>query len=269
MFTWRVASVFATAIVLSLLVCLVGSCQPVDTVPGAVAVQARQTEAEAAFDGLVQDIDLLYTVNRLDLQKNQHQPLSDLVARVQAEKDKLQPARQAALAELIPALREKRALLVQDKPVPADLEERIRASQAKLDEGDEAVTQTSAKFVPDLKKLLSPEQVAIITGADEAHAQAEELLQWVREMDAGTFAEEGKANAAELADPELKLPADAIMKIFNDARKLSEADYDKQRETFITKLSPLYMPMQEAADSALLEFFAAPRLGAILKEKLG
>lgn len=264
MFTWRVASVFAAVVVLSLAVCLVGSCQPVDT-SGAV----RQTEAEAAFDGLVQDIDLLYTLNRLDLQKNQLQPLSDLVARVQAEKDKLQPTRQAALAELIPALREKRALLVKDNAVPADLEERIRASQAKLDETDEAVAETAAKFVPELKKLLSPEQVAIITGADEAHAQAEELLQWVREMDAATFAEEGKANAAELADPDLKLPADVIMKIFSDARKLSDADYNKQRETFISKLSPLYMPMQEAADSALLDFFGSPRLGAILKEKLG
>lgn len=263
MLNWRVSMAVAVVAAVSLTVCFVASCQPVGN------PLTPATEADVALDQMIQDIDLLYIVNRLDLQQAQLAPLLEVTSRLQAERDKLAPRRQAAIGELLPALREKRALLLQDKEVTPEIEGRIRAAQGRMDDLENELRDAAAKHVPELKKVLTPEQVSIITGEDEAQAQAEELLQWIRELPAADFAEEAKANAEELADPELNLTADVIMKIFNDARKLSEQDYNKQKATFVKRLAPLYMPMEDAADESLLEFLGSPRLGAIIKEKMG
>lgn len=59
------------------------------------------------------------------------------------------------------------------------------------------------------------------------------------------------------------------MKVFDETRKLSAADYAKNRDTYVAKLAPLYMPMPEAANDALLQLFASPRLGVVLQERAG
>ena len=268
MFTWRRITLCLTLVTLLLALCLVGSCQPAGDGPVATAPRL-DTEADRALDELSQDIDLLFTVNRLDLQPAQVKPLLDLIAQVEQEKAKLEPQRQAALAQLIPLLREKRALLVQDKDVPEDLDAKVQAAQTKVEEAGQGIANANAKYVPDLKKVLTTAQVSIITGADEARSQADELLQWIRELPAAEYTDEAKANAEQLQAAEVNLPAAAIMKVFDEARKMSAADYAKNKDGLITKLAPLYMPMDEAADDALLQFFSAPRLGVILKERAG
>lgn len=246
--------------------CLAGSCQLAkdDAKP---AVSHSTTEADIVLDQLFQDMDLLYTLNRLDLKPAQVQPLLDLATKVQEDRGKAEPARQTAVMALVPLLREKRALLLQDKEVPEALEKQIQDAQARVDVANETIDQAPAKYVADIKKVLTPAQVAIVTGADEAKAQAEELLEWIRGLSNGDYAEEARSNAEELADPELGLKADAIMKIFDEARKLSTANYAKNKDALVAKLSPLYMPMPEAADDAMIQFFASPRLPVILQER--
>lgn len=268
MSNWRPLLLCLTVVGLSLTISTVGSCQPAGD--GAAKTDAlHATEADMALNELSQDIDLLSTVNRLDLQPAQLQPLLALVAKVQDEKAKLEPQRQAAMAELIPLLREKRTLLVQDKQTSPELDKKIQAAQSKLDDVEQSMSAANTKYVPDMKKVLTAAQTAIITGADEARSQAEELLQWIRDLPAADYADEAKANAEELAEPEVKLPAAEIMKVFDQARKLSAADYGKNRAGLVDKLAPLYMPMPEAVDDAIVQFFASSRLGAILQEKAG
>lgn len=253
---------------LSLTVCAGGFAQPAGD--GTTKPAARPaTEADVALDELSQDIDLLNTINRLDLQPAQIQPLLALTGKVHDEKAKLEPQRQAALAELIPLLREKRTLLLADKEVSADLDGKIQTAQTKVDDAEQAMNTANVKYVPDMKKVLTEAQVSIITGADEARSQAEELLQWIRDLPEADYADEAKSNAAELSEPELNLRSADIMKIFDEARKISAAEYNKNRQGLVNKLAPLYMPMPEAADDAMVQFFASPRLAIILQDKTG
>lgn len=267
MFTWRRFTLCVVLVTMLLAIALVGSCQPAGD-EGRPATHPT-TEADVALDELSQDVDLLFTLNRLDLTTAQVTPLLDLIGKVQAEKNKLEPQRQAALAALIPLLREKRALLLQDKEVSDDLDNKIQAAQAKVEDAAGALDEANAKYIPDLKKVLTAAQVSIITGADEANSQAEELLDWIRELPAADYTDEARSNAEQLQDPDQNLPAAAILKIFDEARKLSEADYAKKKSALTAKLAPLYMPMPEAADESILQFFSSPRLGVILKEKAG
>jgi len=232
------------------------------------APAAPQTEADAILEGLNQDIQLLYTLNRLDLQAAQLTQLLAIMDKMSGEATKLEDQRQAALAKLIPLVREKRSLLLQDNTPGDDLEGKIRDAQDKLDDLSSGIAEARGKYAEDLKKVLSAPQVAIVTGADEANSQAEELLDWIRELPDAEYADEAKSNANELADPDAGLAADAILKLFNEARKMSAADYAKNKGAVVAKLAKLYMPLPEAANDALITWFANPRLRDVMKERL-
>jgi len=249
-------------VVLLLSLTLMGACQPAATNGGAPA-----TEAEQAANDLAQDISSLYTLNRLDLQPAQVAPLKAVAQQAQDAHAKALPARQAALAQLVPLLREKRGLLLKDQDVPEDLEKQLHEAQAKVDTADEQIAAAATGVVPELRTVLTADQVAIITGADEARSQAEDLLEWIRQLAPGTYAEEGKSNADQLADPTVKLTSADIVKIFDDARKLSAADYAAKKSDFVAKLAPLYSPTEAAANQALAEFVASPRLTGLLDER--
>jgi hypothetical protein len=257
---YRRALVLLLLSLLALTVCLVGACQP------PVAPQP-QGEADATLDGLNQDIQILLTLNRLDLKAEPAAALLATIGKMTTETQQAEAQRQAALTQLIPLLREKRAGLLQDQQPGDELEGKIREAQGKLDEAGNGIATARGKYVVELKKTLSPAQIAIITGADEANAQAEELLNWIRELPDAEYAEEAKSNADELADPESGLPGEAILKVFNEARKMSKADYERSRGGLVGKLAKLYMPMAEAADESLAEWFANPRLADLLRER--
>ena len=243
---------------------LLGACQP--AAPTGTAAPAL-SEAEQTAHKLAEEISLLYTLNRLDLQPAQLNPLYAVAVQAQQARAKAEPPRQAALAQLVPLLREKRSLMLQDQDVPADLEKQLRAAQDKMDEAEENKGQAALAAVPELRKVLTADQVAIITGADEARSQAEDLLDWVRQLSPGTYAEEAKANADQLADPEVKLTAADIMKVFDEVRKLSAANYAAKKPQYVAKLAPLYSPTAEAADQALADFLASARLTVLLQER--
>ena len=241
-------------------VCLIGACQPQP--PNAAAVETQQ-----AADELAQDIELLGTINRLDLQPAQLSPLNAVSVQAQQAAAKLQPQRQAALLQLIPLLREKRTLLVQDKDLPEQLDAQIRQAYARIEGVDDQIATAQAALVADARKVLSADQIAIIAGLDEARSQTEELLDWIRELPQGDFAEEARANANELAVPEAKLGADEIMKIFNDVRKLSAGDFQARKAQYVTQLMPLYAPTTQAANESIAQFIASPRLPVLLQER--
>lgn len=244
--------------------CPIGACQPAGT---SAPTNMAAAELEQAANELAEDINLLYTINRLELKPQQIETLSVLAGQAQEAMAKLQPARQSALASLIPLLREKRHLLMRDKDIPAQLEKALQEAQTKIEEAEEKIKNAPLAFVPELRKILSPAQIAILTGMDEARAQAEELLEWVRRLSAAAFAEEAPPTAEELADPQAKLTAKDIMQIFTEVRKLPAAEYTKKKETYIARIAVLYAPTQEAADGFLAEFLAAPRLAALLQER--
>jgi hypothetical protein len=246
---------------LALVTCLVGSCQQ-------PAATGAKCEAEIAADGLNQDIQLLLTMNRLDFKAEQLTSLQAVIAKMGQEMAQAETQRLAALAQVIPLLQEKRAVLLADKQPDNELEGKIREAQGKVEDATNGLVEARAKYAADFKKILSPAQAAIVTGADEANAQAEELLNWIRELPDAEYAEEGKSNAQELADADVGLPADAILKVFAEARKLSKADYDKNKAGLVGQLAKLYMPMPEAADESLAEWFGNPRLADLLRERL-
>ncbi|NPV45466.1 MAG: hypothetical protein HPY69_00805 [Armatimonadetes bacterium] len=245
---------------LALLVCLVGSCQQ----PG---LEGTTSDAEAKVDVLSQDIQILYTLNRLDLKPEQYTTLLGIIDRMAAEVAPAQAQREAALKELAPLLSQKRAALLEDKEPGEELEDQIREVQGRADDAYGLEVETRSKYAAEFRKALSPEQTAIITGADEAATQAAELLNWIRELPEAEYAEEAEANAQELADPEVGLNAEAILRIFSEARKLSAEEYAQKLPGFTTELAKIYMPMPDAADESLADWFGAPRLAVLLRER--
>lgn len=250
----------AAAVLALLSLCLVGACQPAAT-PTAAA------EVEKSANDLADDIALLDRINRLDLQAAQLGPLTQLAERAEQAVAAKQPENLAALARLIPLLRQKRDLLLEDKEIPADLENRLRQTRQAVEAAGQDIAEAGQALVPDLRKVLSSDQISILTGSDEARSQAEELLEWVRELSAGTFAEEAAATADELADPEVNLTAKDIMAVFTAVRKLSEADYATKRAPHVARIAVLYSPTPEAADDSLAQFLTMPRLALLLREK--
>jgi len=259
----RSLSLCVSLTLLLLSVALMGSCQPA----GVPATGPAVSEAEQAANDLAQDVSLLHTLNRLDLQPAQLDPLLAVAQQAVDARAKAEPARQAALAQLVPLLREKRGLLLKDQDVPEELDKHLHTAQAKVEEADEQVASATLAVVPELRKVLTEDQVAIITGADEARAQAEDLLGWIRQLSAGTYAEEGKANAEQLADPAVNLTAADILKVFDETRKLSATDYAAKKGQYIAKLAPLYSPTVDAANQALADLLASSRLPSLLRER--
>jgi hypothetical protein len=216
---------------------------------------------------LQQDIEVLDIINRLDLKATQFPSLLKLHAGLQQELEKMSPKREALYSQLVPLLREKRTQLMQDKAPGADLDKRIATLLAQIEAIGDDLQRATLTYASEARKSLTPAQIQILTGADEAFAQAEELLSWIRDLPATSYREEARANAEELADPALNLSVDAIMKIFESARKMNAAEYAKNKSGLIGKLAPLYMPLPEAADETIVQFLSSPRVGVILGEK--
>lgn len=251
--------VVITCLGLGLALCSLAAGQ-LGTCPGA-------GPAEMMCGELQQDIEVLDIVNRLDLKATQFPGLLKLHADLQKELEKIGPKREALYSQLVPLLREKRTQLMQDKAPGADLEKRIANLLAQIEAMGDDLQRATLSYAGEARKSLTTAQVQILTGADEAFAQAEELLNWIRDLPATSYREEARSNAEELADPALNLSVDAIMKIFESARKMNAAEYAKNKAGLIGKLAPLYMPLPEAADETIVQFLSSPRVGVILLEK--
>ncbi len=226
------------------------------------------TRENAKLAGLHDDIRLLGMLNRLQLSAEQ-------INRLLPATEKLQQQRAAAQAELVAmegdvekALAQKRRLLLEDKPVPEGLGQLLQTLQRNEEAAREQAASklgTSAKAV---RALFTPEQLDIVTGQYEAQLQAQELLDWLRGLSDTDFGYESAANAEGLANPDGGFTQEALVKLFQTVRKLSVADYEKERNDYAKQLSPLYGASEDEENLQIAGAFSHPHMADLLRGKL-
>ncbi len=218
--------------------------------------------------GLLDDIRLLGLLNRLQLSTEQIEKLLPVTEKLQQERAAAQAEIAALQADLEKALLQKRDLLVADKPVPADLDKQIAALQSRQQAAQEQATARLGQSAKAVRNLLSPQQADIATGRYEARLQAQELLEWLRGLSDSDFTEEANSNAQGLADPDKGFSEQILVKMFQTVRKLSAAEFEKQRETYAQQLAPLYGSSEDEEDQQIAGAFSHPHMADLLREKL-
>ncbi len=220
------------------------------------------------LQGLLDDLQLLALLNRLQLSAEQINRLLPMV-------EQLRQVRSAAEAEvakiqeaLVKALTEKRQLLLEDKPVPQELEGRLARLRFQLQQAQEQGVERLAEAARSLRPLFTAPQLEIVTGRYEARLQARELLDWLRGLSDSDFTEESAANAEGLADPDKGFSQETLVRLFADVRKMSAADYEKQQGELTQRLAPLYSPGEEDENRQIAGAFTHPHMADLLREKL-
>ena len=222
----------------------------------------------AAVRGLQDDIGLLGMLNRLQLSEDQINKLLPVVEKLQQQRQAAQGQVAAILSDLEKALTQKRQLLVEDKPVGEDLEKQVSTLQNLQAAAQEHAMTELGNSAKGVRGLLSPEQLEIVTGRYEARLQAQELLEWLRGLADDDFSEEAKSNAEGLADPDRGFTEETLLKLFEAARKLSAADFEKQGETYTKQLAPLYSATEAEENQQIAGSFSHPHMADLLREKL-
>lgn len=217
---------------------------------------------------LLDEIRLLGMLNRLQLSAEQIERLLPVTEKLQQERAAAQAEIAALQTDLEKVLQQKRDLLVADKPVPADLDKQIGALQNRQQAAQEQATARLGQSAKAIRALLSPQQADIATGRYEARLQAQELLEWLRGLSDSDFTEEANSNAQGLADPDKGFSAEALVKMFQTVRKLSAAEFDKQREAYAQKLAPLYGSSEDEENQQIAGAFSHPQMADLLREKL-
>lgn len=231
---------------------------------GAAAdVQARRAEVRALSD----DIALLEELNRLQLTTQQVDGLIDLAKKRRAVTKTFDAKRRQLLDALASLLRQKRTLLLRDQPVPEELEEKVAQLNAELTAIDHAERERALPLVDEVRKVLSRSQLSIILGQFEALESAMEMLQGLRSLPQQEYEDEADAVAEELEAPDQGLTAEKIRGIFDLARRLSDDDFARQRQSLARQLLPAYMPSMAAQAQMILDLLANPRLLPLLEDR--
>lgn len=231
---------------------------------GAAAdVQARRAEVWA----LSADIALLEELNRLQLTPQQVDGLIDLAKKRRAVTKTFDAKRRQLLDALASLLRQKRTLLLRDQPVPEELEEKVAQLNAELTAIDHAERERALPLVDEVRKVLSRSQLSIILGQFEALESAMEMLQGLRSLPQQEYEDEADAVAEELEAPDQGLTAEKIRGIFDLARRLSDDDFARQRQSLARQLLPAYMPSMAAQAQMILDLLANPRLLPLLEDR--
>lgn len=217
---------------------------------------------------LTEDIRLLGLLNRLQLDAGQINGLLPLVAQLQQERSRLEAKLTGVRQELEQALSEKVGLLLQDKPIPQELEESIYSLQSRYYGAQEDMQAALATKATALRQVLTEPQLAIVSGKYEAELQAGEMFDWLRTLAESDYADEAQVNAEGLADPEMGLDENLLLNLFNTARQMSEEEYLQSREELAARLAPLYGLSDERANQQLARIFSPPRMTYLLEQKL-
>ena len=223
--------------------------------------------SQVAVDDLVTDIELLDTINRLQLTKDQLDSLLDLVDRIEELTARYDQRIQGLDSQYQPRLARQRDLLIKDQPPSPQLAEELQQWQQQRQQVSSERAEALHQLIPELRAVLTDSQVQIVSGADEARLQARDMLQWLREMPAAEFQEEARANAEALAAPEIDLNSSALLDIFTTARNMSAEQYRTAQPNLVDRLSPIYGDTAAATDRLLLRLFANGRVRTILAEK--
>lgn len=236
----------------------IGACQDAREAP----------ELGAELDEIAAENRIIEDLNRLQLSAGQVEALIVAVKELREAAAPIERERQAVLAELKPLLLKERSSLIADQNPPATLREEIAQTEGKLRDLEDRMAAALTALAPRLREALTDPQMAIVTGAEAARRQVADLLEGIREMDAGTYRREVGPTAEEFADPELGITAGDIAAVFDAARKMSAAEYRDKGAELQQKLMPLYMPTEAARDQMLVDFFMQPAMSKVLGDKL-
>ena len=264
------------SVVLAGMACGRGIAQPpAAPAPGGAAAEAAPAcpAVSVAPDntrlvGLQDDVRLLGMLNRLQLNADQINKLIPAAEKLAKQRTDAQAEITVLQGGLEKLLAQKRDLLLADKPVPDDLENQIDTAQSHQEAAQQEADDQLARSAQALRSLLTPDQLDIVGGRYEARLQARELLDWLRGLSDNDFSEEGNSNAEGLADPAKGFSKETLAKLFAAVRKLTPADYEKQRDDYANKLAPLYGASDAEQDQQIAGAFSHPHMADLLQEKL-
>jgi len=230
---------------------------------------APTAQGLSAEEELLADLDLLASVNRLNLKTDQVKKLLVQARALQAKQAESQAARQRVLREAAEDLSRKRALLLRDDAVPQDLEKRITAHLQQLQPLVNQFQQAVVAAGGQVRAFLSPGQLKLAVGADAAERHAGEVLEGMREMSPDDFDKDAPPYAEELAKDSDALTTDDILGILSKAREMTPQQYAAKKGELTAKLAVLWTPAPDAADEQLARgLLLNPRIIPVLSDKL-
>lgn len=225
------------------------------------------TVVAAKLDGLADEMNLIEELNPLQLSAQEITAVLEIVEDVQATTAPIIADRVAILKQLEPLLRSKRAALIADTQPTAELLARITALDDQLGDLDARMDEAIMASAPRYRDVLTDDQIALVSGVEDARRQVVILIDVMRDMDNAKFNREAPGWAKKLEQIETGLSAQRILDLFIAARNLSAEEYQQQGGEIVKGLMAIYAPRPEAADSMLAHFFADSRMPAILKDK--
>jgi len=232
----------------------------------APASTAQQLRADV--EALSEDVDLLTRLTPLALTADQMRAMAALATRRQEIAAASATKRAEILSALAQALRQKRQMLLLDRGVPDDLEDKIAQLNTELQALSRVEAERAKGLLAELRKALSPTQLAILTGRLEAKRNAVELLEWLRGLSDADYREEAENTAEELDSPDRGLPANKIRAILDRARAMDEARFGREKSSLAEELLPAFAISPQAEDELLMNLLSNERLGPLLNDWL-
>jgi hypothetical protein len=220
----------------------------------------------AQVQKLSDDIRLLQLIDRLQFTPEELQQLLPAVDALAAQRAQFDQAAAALDTQLESALGDERALLVADKPITDEIEKRISDLQTQRSATEQQAEQALSTSAAGLRKLLTPPQLAIVTGAYEAMLQARQELEWLRTLSDNDFSEQALGEASGLAVPEKGIDKTLLLNLFTTAHKMNPADFGKSEDEFAQKLAPAYGLSENEANGRLAATFGNAEMPALLRE---
>ncbi len=253
------------SLVLCLLVgitAIIGSCRS----PSSLDRRLSGTAVSEVND-LKTDIQLLRRLNSMGLSLGQLKDLIPVVNQLCSLQAQYEQRKEGIVAQMVPLLAKEREMLISGRPVAAAVDRQLDALEAKAEEIEAELAGQQEAYVQKIRGILTSEQISRLAGGSNAHAQARELLMWLRELPSSSYADEAPVHAELLAVPELGLSAEVLRGIFETARNLPASEYASAEARLAERIAPLYRAADEAENRAIVQTFSNGRIAAILREK--
>ncbi len=218
-------------------------------------------------DNLRADIQLLHRISNIGLSSGQIEDLIPVVKQLCSLKVQYEQRKNGVVAQMAPLLADKREMLISGQMSATAVDQRLDELETKVEKIEAELAGKQQAYVQEIRGILTPEQIDKLAGGRNAHAQARELLTWLREMPSSSYAEEAPVHAEMLAAPELDLAAEVLWEIFDTARNLSASEYASAQERLAERIAPLYGAGDEAQTRVIVETFSNGRMAALLREK--
>ncbi len=218
-------------------------------------------------DDLKADVRLLNRLNSIGLSLAQIQDLIPVVNQLCSLKVQYEQRKNGVVGQMVPLLVNKREKLISEQPTSAAVDQQLDRLETKVEAIEAELAGKQEAYVQKIREILTPDQISRLAGGSNAHAQARELLTWLRELPSSSYADEAPVYAELLAAPELDLDAEVLRRIFDTARNLPADEYASAQARLGERIAPLYSAADEAENYAMVETFSDARVAVILREK--